>query len=99
MSSDQSPPSHQPQPYGPGSYMSILRGREHRPPMSKRNRVFLWVFLAIQVAFLGWVIYAGVSLPQSGPSNGLAIQIGLWVLTDLLLAVIYLISQLRRKPR
>ena len=68
-------------------------------PPRKRRRVFVWVFLAIQVIFLGWVIYAGVSLPQSGPSNGLAIQMGLWVLTDLILAVIYLIRQLPRTPR
>jgi hypothetical protein len=65
----------------------------------KRHRVFLWVFLVIQAIFLGWVIYAGVSLPQSGPSNGLAIQMGLWALTDLFLGVIYLICKLRRRPR
>ncbi len=99
MSTNTSPPTQQPPPYGPGSYMSILRVRGHKPPPRKRNRVFLWVFLAIQVIFLGWVIYAGMSLPQSGPSNGLAIQIGLWVLTDLFLGVIYLICQLRRRPR
>jgi hypothetical protein len=68
-------------------------------PPRKRRRVFVWVFLAIQVIFLGWVIYAGVSLPQSGPSNGLAIQMGLWVLTDVILGVIYLIRQLPRTPR
>jgi len=87
MSTNTSPPTRQPSPYRPGQ------------PPRKRHRVFLWVFLAIQVIFLGWVIYAGVSLPQSGPSNGLAIQIGLWVLTDLVLGVIYLIRQLPRRPR
>jgi hypothetical protein len=85
MSTNTSPPTQQPPP-------------QVQPPR-KINRIFLWVFLAIQVIFLGWVIYAGVSLPQSGPSNGLAIQIGLWVLTDLFLGVIYLICQLRRRPR
>jgi hypothetical protein len=88
MSTNTSPPTRQPSPYRPG-----------QQPPRKRHRVFLWVFLAIQVIFLGWVIYAGVSLPQSGPSNGLAVQIGLWVLTDLVLGVIYLIWQLRRKQR
>jgi hypothetical protein len=63
MSIDQSPPSPEQGPYGPGSYMSIVRGRGHRLPMSKRNRVFLWVFLAIQVIFLGWTIYTGVATP------------------------------------
>jgi hypothetical protein len=84
MSTDTSPPTQRPP--------------QAQPPR-KRHRVFLWVFLAIQVIFLGWVIYAGVSLPQSGPSSGLAIQIGLWVLTDLFLGVIYLICQLPRRPR
>ena len=84
MSTNTSPPTQQPP--------------QVQPPR-KRRRVFVWVFLAIQVIFLGWVIYAGVSLPQSGPSNGLAIQMGLWVLTDVILAVIYLIRQLPRTPR
>jgi len=94
MSTNTSPPT-QPPPYGPGSYMSILRGRGPKPPPGKRNRVFLWVFLAIQVIFLGWVIYAGVSAPQ----NGLGIQMGLWVLTDVITVAIYLICQLPRTPR
>jgi len=63
--------------------------------MRKRNRVLLWVFLAIQVIFLGWVIYTGVSAPQ----NGLGIQIGLWALTDVILGAIYLICQVPRRPR
>jgi hypothetical protein len=60
--------------------------------MRKRNRVFLWVFLAIQVIFLGWTIYTGVSAPQSG----LGIQIGLWAVTTVILIAIYLIWQLPR---
>lgn len=93
MSTGQSPPSHEPEePYGPGSYMSFVRGRGHRPPMSKRNRVFLWVFLAIQVAFLGWTIYTGVATPQSG----LGLQIGLWAASAVIGGAIYLIYQLPR---
>ncbi len=95
MSTNTSPPTQQPPPYGPGSYMSILRVRRPKPPPSKRNRVFWWVFLAIQVMFLGWVIYAGVSLPQ----NGLGTQMGLWVVTDVILIAVYLICQLPRRPR
>ena len=64
-------------------------------PPRKRKRVFVWVFLAIQVIFLGWVIYAGVSAPQ----RGLGIQMGLWALTDILLGAIYMIRQLPRTPR
>jgi hypothetical protein len=75
--------------------MSIVRVRGHRPPPRKTNRVFLWVFLAIQVIFLGWVIYAGVSAPQSG----IGIQMGLWAVTDVILVAIYLICQLPRRPR
>ena len=85
MSTSTSPPTRQPPP-------------QVQPPR-KRRRVFVWVFLAVQVIFLGWVIYAGVSLPQSGPSNGVAIQMGLWALTDVILGVIYLIRQLPRTPR
>jgi hypothetical protein len=95
MGTNASPSTRQPPPYGPGSYMSISRVRGHKPPLGKRNRVFLWVFLAIQVIFLGWVIYAGVSLPQ----NGLGIQMGLWIVTDVILIAIYLICQLPRRPR
>ena len=95
MSTNTSPPTQEPPPYGPGSYMSILHVRGPKPPPRKRNRVFLWVFLAIQAIFLGWVIYAGMSAPQ----NGLGIQMGLWVLTDVILGVIYLIRQLPRTPR
>ena len=75
--------------------MSILRVRGHRPPPRKRNRVFLWVFLAIQVIFLGWVTYAGVSAPQ----NGLGLQMGLWAVTLVITCAIYLIWQLPRNPR
>jgi hypothetical protein len=95
MGTNTSPPTRQPPPYGPGSYMSILRVRGHKPPASKRSRVFLWVFLAIQVIFLGWVIYAGVAFPQ----NGLGIQMGLWAVTDVIVGAIYLIYQLPRRPR
>lgn len=95
MGADTSPPTQQPPPYGPGSYMSILRVRGQKPPPSKGNRVFWWVFLAIQVMFLGWVIYAGVSLPQ----NGIGIQMGLWAVTDVILVAINLIWQLPRRPR
>jgi hypothetical protein len=66
---------------------------------SERRRVFLWVFLAIQVVFFGWVIYAGVSAPRSGPSPGVGLQIGLWALTDVITGVAYLICQLPRGSR
>lgn len=85
MSTNTSPPTKQTPPYGPG-----------QPPPRKTNRVFLWVFVAIQVIFVGWVVYKGVSAPQNG---GVAIQMGTWVLTDVVLGVIYMICQLPRTPR
>jgi hypothetical protein len=75
--------------------MSTDTSQPPRQPPRKRKRVFAWVFLAIQVIFLGWVIYAGVSAPQ----KGLGIQMGLWALTDILLGAIYMIRQLPRTPR
>jgi hypothetical protein len=69
-----------------------------RPP-GKRRPVFLWVFLAIQAVFLGWVVYAGVSAPRSGPSPGVGLQVGLWALTDVIIGVAYLIRQLPRGSR
>jgi hypothetical protein len=73
-------PRLQPPPYRPG-----------QPPPRKKHRVFL----AIQLGFLAWVIYTGVSLPQSGPNNGVALQMGLWVLTDVITGAIYSICQAR----
>ena len=83
MSTNTSPPTQQPPSYGPGQ------------PPRKRHRVFLWVFLAIQVIFLIWVISAGVSAPQ----NGVDLEVELWVLTDVIIGVIYLICQLPRRLR
>jgi hypothetical protein len=95
MSTDTSPPSPEPEPLGPGSYMSIVRGPGHRPPMSKRNKVFLWVFLAIQAIFLGWTIYTGVATPQTG----LGLPLGLWAVSVVIGGAIYLIWQLPRNRR
>jgi hypothetical protein len=95
MSTDTSPPSQEPEPYGPGSYMSFLRGPGHRPPMSKRNKVLLWVFLAIQAIFLGWTIYTGVATPQTG----LGLPLGLWAVSVVIGSAIYLIWQLPRNRR
>jgi hypothetical protein len=95
MSTDTSPPSHEPEPYGPGSYMSFVRGPGHRPPMSKRNKAFLWIFLAIQAIFLGWTIYTGVATPQTG----LGLPLGLWAVSVVIGGATYLIWQLPRNRR
>ena len=73
----------------------------------KKRRVFLWVFLLVQLLFIIWII-AGVSsgagTPEDceglseetcnaaadvGTSIGVALIIGVWVVVDFLLAVIY----------
>jgi hypothetical protein len=97
MSTDTPPPSPEPEPepYGPGSYMSIVRARGHRPPMSKRNKVLLWVFLAIQAVFLGWTIYTGVATPPTG----LGLPLGLWAVAVVIGGAIYLIWQLPHNRR
>ena len=37
--------------------------------MKKRNRAFLRVFLAIQMIFLGWTIYTGVSARRAASAS------------------------------
>jgi hypothetical protein len=49
--------------------------------------------LGIQVIFLGWVIYSGVSALQ----NGLGLQIGLWAVTFVITCAIPLNFQLPRR--
>lgn len=68
-------------------------------PPPRRHRAFLRVVLPIQVIFLGWVIYAGVSAPRSGWSPGVGLQVGLWAVADVILGTVYLISQLSRGQR
>ncbi|MEV5607273.1 hypothetical protein [Streptomyces sp. NPDC052225] len=57
-----STPPHQPmvgtQPAGPWGH----------PPPKKRRRVFMWIFLAIQVLFLVWVI-TGASAASGSPGD------------------------------
>jgi hypothetical protein len=92
MSTNTSPPTQE--PYWPGQPPPRKPYWPQLPP--PRHRVFQWVFLAIQVMFLGWVIYSGVSAPQ----NGLGLQMGLWAVTFVITGAIYLIiCQLPRSPR
>lgn len=85
-----------------------------QPPATRRKRrVFLWVFVAVQVMFLIWII-AGATAGH-GSCNGLsaracadaadtghgitvAFQVLLWVIADFLLAVIYGIYRLATRP-
>jgi hypothetical protein len=42
-------------------------GHREAPPRRRKHRVFLWVFLAIQVLFVIWII-AGLASKPSGPT-------------------------------
>ena len=50
------------QPYIPQGY-----GQPPAQPPRKRRRVFMWVFLAVQVLFIIWII-AGIASHPAGPS-------------------------------
>lgn len=80
-------------------------------PVRKRRHIFRWVFLAIQVLFLVWII-SGVTAtgPDCGPNLspeacqaaqgigtgiGVALIIGLWIAVDLILGITYLIFRKR----
>jgi hypothetical protein len=87
----------------------------------KRRRVFMWIFLAIQAAFIAWVISAAASgggihadvaaqclkqaqgmgmtqaqciswlggASKAGVAVGVALQIVLWTITDIILGISY----------
>jgi hypothetical protein len=83
----------------------------------KKRRVFLWVFLAVQVLFIFW-IFAGANSASGGPTGdcgslskaacndaqdigtgiGIMLVVGLWLVTDFLLAVTYGIYRLAKRP-
>ncbi|MFJ9666350.1 hypothetical protein ACIRPP_17315 [Streptomyces sp. NPDC101219] len=50
----------------PGPVPDSRYGDGSRPPQGKRRRVFLWVFLAVQILFLVWVIW-GASTASGTP--------------------------------
>jgi hypothetical protein len=79
----------------------------------RKRRVFMWVFLAIQVLFLVWII-AGAAT-KGGSCNGLtahecadasdaghglavAFQVVAWCVVDFLIGVSYLIYRLAKRP-
>jgi hypothetical protein len=83
-----------------------------RAPGRKR-RVFLWVFLAVQVLFIAWIIAGAAAghgscgdlsaracadAADTGHGIAVAFQIIAWCVTDFLLAVIYGICRLARRP-
>ena len=83
-----------------------------RTPGRKR-RVFLWVFLAIQAVFLIWIIAGAASstpacnglsaracadAADTGHGVAVVLQVIVWCVADFLLAVVYGIYRLARRP-
>jgi hypothetical protein len=86
------------------------------PPVlpRKRRRVFMWVFIAVQVIFLLWTIVGVATAPvdpecdfnadcQSEVDGGAAIGVGmilvLWTAVDLILGIVYIIVRAIRDRR
>jgi len=86
---------------------NLSQSEARSTPPKKKRRVFLWVFLVIQVLFIIWIIggaSTGAGTPEDceglseeacnaasdiGTTIGVALIIGVWVVVDFLLAVIY----------
>ena len=67
MSYQQPPPP--PAPYGQQPYPPSGQEQGYtQPPPRKRRRVFVWVFLAVQVLFVIWVI-AGAASGHTAVAN------------------------------
>jgi hypothetical protein len=84
------------------------------PTPRKKRRVFMWVFFAVQVIFIIWLISAGVTTDHSvthctgvdckgateaGSAIGVALIVVFWVVVDLLLAIPYAIYRLAARSR
>lgn len=81
-------------------------------PVRKR-RVFLWFFMAVQVLFILWIAagagaggsscqtlsaHACATAADVGHGVAIAVQVVAWVVIDVLLAVIYGVYRLARRP-
>ena len=73
-----------------------------------RHRIFPWIFLAVQIVFLTWLImgvnsagnecspgYQGAC--DTGMAIGAGLVIALWVAVDIILALTYLIFKVFRR--
>jgi len=69
-----SPPPGYPQPpeyarnYPPQAYPPAPPQYGAPPPKRRKRRIFLWVFLAIQVLFIIWIV-TGIATVHTGPTH------------------------------
>jgi hypothetical protein len=74
-------------------------------PEKKKRRIFLWVFLSVQVLFLIWVISGAASgsgntsdAENAGTAIGVALIIGFWAVVDIIMGVTYGVYRLAKRP-
>jgi hypothetical protein len=85
------------QPYQP--YLPQYAASPAKPPRKKR-RIFLWVFMAVQVIFIVWLIDGAATIHTQttagdiGKGVGAALVVMIWVVVDFLLGTTYGIYRL-----
>ncbi|WP_141583284.1 hypothetical protein [Actinomadura sp. WMMA1423] len=74
------------------------------PPARRRHRVFPWIFLAVQIGFLIWVILgamandcSGDEACEAGTTIGVGLIIALWVAADVILGITYMVFRIFRR--
>ncbi|WP_258939317.1 hypothetical protein [Actinomadura luteofluorescens] len=73
-------------------------------PARRKHRVFPWIFLAVQIGFLIWVIAGaqandcnGDQACEAGTTIGVGLIIALWVAADIILGLTYLVFRLFKR--
>lgn len=84
---------------------------EPRLPVRKRPRVFFWVFLAVQLVFLVWLV-TGLTVPSGcgdppqadceaaegiGVTIGAGLIVALWAAVDVIVGMSYLVYRLAKR--
>jgi hypothetical protein len=80
---------------------------EHETKQHRKHRVFPWIFLAIQIIFLVWIILganSGGDCPEgqegaceAGTAIGIGLIIALWVAVDIILGLTYIVFRMFRR--
>jgi hypothetical protein len=79
----------------------------------RKRRVFLWFFAAIQLLFVLWIVtgaaagsspchglsaHACATAADVGHGVAIGVQVAVWAVADFLLAIIYGVYRLARRP-